>query len=455
MSGKKTRIAAVAVGLCALLGSGNAGAATQSWTGAGANLSWTNAANWGGVLPDFDVSDGSVDDVVFAIVAPASATTLDGNKTVNSLTFSDPDNYSINGDTLAIKSGAITRNTSAGASTQSVNSAILLLTNGLFTVNGTHSANSRLAIHGVIGDGGNGYGITMTGLRVTVLNGNNTFSGPLKVTSSGTYYVNGVNATTSIVNNAAGTLYINGLCTNLKSLVMNDGLVYLNSSATISNAVLHFGGGSLGCPVSLATLSITNPIVMTGDLGVQGTASITFTADVALNGNRTITINTGRNDTEQEFSGVISDGTGGAHRLTIASTGIRVSRFSGTNTYTGGTVLTSGGIIWLDGSMAAGDMTVRSGVTARGNCRFHFRSGDCVTVTGATLTATSMEFDLTGIAGSSQTLVQYAGGTFTPPSPLNKLLTAASVALDWSLTNTGSRIVAERPKLAKTLIMLR
>ena len=42
------------------VGSFCAKAATRAWTGGGEpSYSWTNAANWGGTLPDFDDGDSA------------------------------------------------------------------------------------------------------------------------------------------------------------------------------------------------------------------------------------------------------------------------------------------------------------------------------------------------------------------------------------------------------------
>lgn len=455
MGGMRTWVALV---LCAACGVPGARAATKTWNGGGGHsVSWTNASNWGGSLPDFDNSDNTVDDIVFGTITNGSATTLDGDKTINSLAFSTGAsiNYSINGDTLTIKSGTITRNTTAATSTQTVNSAIVLGNNATFTANGNHSTDSRLYVDGPISDGGNGFNLTLAGTRVLRLGGSSSCTGTVTAAGAGTYYLNGGSAATSVVNNAA-TLYVNGSHTNARQLAMNAGTTYVASQAALPSATLKFGGGSLGLSTALASVTFTNPIAVAGNISFAGVGSITLTSDIAMNADRTLSIGTSRYDIEQELSGAISDGIGGPHRLTI--TGTRVFRLSGANTYTGGTFINgvnnSSYPVWLDGSMARGSIVIGPSAIVRGNCQITFRNGDMLSVTG-TLNAASMKFDLTSLGNDSQTIVDYQNAvSFTKRSPLSSFLTAASVAQQWTLTDTGTSIVANRPVFPGTIMMI-
>jgi len=80
-----------------------------------------------------------------------------------------------------------------------------------------------------------------------------------------------------------------------------------------------------------------------------------------------------------------------------------------------------------------------------------------ITVSGAMDATGGMAFHLAGSGwmggGQTYTLVDYSAGTFTGPGALQSLLTAASVAAGWELTDTGSQILATIPEPASAMLL--
>jgi len=351
-----TRMKYVVVAALVVAVAGPLSAATRSWDDGGTDAKWTTAGNWDAdTLPDFDDGDATVDGVVITTIAAGTATDLDGDKTVDSLAFTAGGDYSINNDTLTIKTGALTRNGSAGKSTQTINSDIVLGSNAVWTVNGNHSTLSRLHVGGTVSDGGNGYGLTKNGSRVLQLDGSSTYTG-VTTANSGTFTINGDSDTSGFVIAGANTRLF-GAATSATSVQFNGGVFRVDDPADIANAAFTFNGGRLEARILKANLTFNNPITVQGALGLGGTANITLTSDIALDADRTISLaGINRSDITQTFSGVISDGAGGPHKLTLDNTNRRI-RLSGNNTHGGGTDVLSG-TLYLDHANAAGSGTL-------------------------------------------------------------------------------------------------
>jgi len=207
--------------------------ATSIWTGAGApNLSWNNPTNWqGNVLPDFDDTDGTVDDIVFGTnTADNSTTTVDGDKTINSLRFSSTNGirYVISNGTLRIKTGTIIRDYNCLISTQTIACTVILLTNGVISMSGNNNSGSRLHINGAIQDNGQGFGLWVNGARVVELNGFNSFSGPLVVglSAAATLRLTGSNALSSLsLTNGCNGVEVNSPLPNCTNIFFEPGTI--------------------------------------------------------------------------------------------------------------------------------------------------------------------------------------------------------------------------------------
>src|SRR5437879_6823539 len=83
-----------------------AGPATDTWSGAGPDALWSDAANWGGVVPV------AGDDLVFAAGAAQLPSTNDfaAGTAFNSITF-QAGGYSVNGNAITLLSGLFTSRT--------------------------------------------------------------------------------------------------------------------------------------------------------------------------------------------------------------------------------------------------------------------------------------------------------------------------------------------------------
>lgn len=139
--------------------------------------------------------------------------------------------------------------------------------------------------------------------------------------------------------------------------VLNDGILAIRSSNALGSGTLTINGGTLASKVS--SRSPDNAIIVGGDfqLGGQGNG-INLEGTVDLGGaTRAITI-----ENTAEISGVISNG--GLEIIGDSST--RRTTLSGTNTYSGPTIVTSG-VLVVDGSIANSAVTVASGATLEGN----------------------------------------------------------------------------------------
>ncbi len=185
-----------------------------------------------------------------------------------------------------------------------------------------------LTVGGAIGDGGDAYQLTLSGVNGTLtLSGNNTFSGGVQFTSGGT----------------AGTFDIDS------ATALGTGIFTINTGAILDNT----SSGAL-------TLSANNTIHLNGDFTFAGTQNLNLgTGAVSMNANHILTINAGT----LTFGGVIS----GSHAVTKAGAGDLL--LSAANTYSGGTTISGGTLLANNSSGSAtgtGSITVDSGGTLGG-----------------------------------------------------------------------------------------
>lgn len=463
----KKRLAAGMLCLaCFYFGAARLPAAKVTWDNGGDGVKWSDNANWDAV-PDWVNGDAIYLDTVSA----GAVLDLDGNKAVTSLWLrTDSTSYSITNNVLTLKSGRLYRSKwYAAGINEKIYSDIVLGADGVFDIDsvaGNNNADGNLAtfIYGSIGDGGNGYGIKKTGAAHLYLYGNCTYGGESMAAGYGGnafgFCILGSNATSRIIATNAAYCYIAGPCPLATELRMeyNSG-IYVAHSSQVANAALCFNGGYLAAPEA-TNLVLNNPITLNSNaLGMVGSCYITLGAPIALNRDCTFWFSTWHSQRYYALNGAISNGTGGAHQLVVDSQAGTDSHmpalitFNGTNAFTGGMITKGAGRVTLNGEMATGYLVVSNtgntgGWGVSGNCLFHFRNNDKITVcSGKAMAANAMKFDLTGITSYQQTIVDYAGATFTATNPINNMLTAASTSLLWSITNdTGnSRVVATRP----------
>lgn len=161
-----------------------------------------------------------------------------------------------------------------------------------------------LGVGGVIGDGGNGYGITKTGAGTLSLSGNNTFTGGVTV-NQGTLSLSGTNSYTgnTVVNGGALTLGFNGTLAPVSNIV--------NTASTLQAA-----GGTVTLTGKASTL---NSQTFNGLTLNAGSTQFTATAG-ATGGSMTANL------------GTVTRNTGGTINFTLPTTGaITVSNSNNAN----------------------------------------------------------------------------------------------------------------------------
>ncbi|MGD0464871.1 MAG: Ig-like domain repeat protein, partial [Tepidisphaeraceae bacterium] len=287
-------------------------------------------------------------------VALAGANSYSGGTTLPSgATLDINSSTAIGTGTLTINGGTID-NTSGSAITLSTNNAQTW--GGNFTFNGTNALNlgtgavtlgaslsvtangSPLTVGGVIGDGGNGYGITEAGNGTLALSGTNTFSSGMTL-SAGTLDINNAAAI------GTGTFTING--------------------GTIDNT----SGGAI-------TLSNNNAQTWGANFTFGGTNNLNLgTGAVTLGGSLQLTTGAGN----LTVGGAIGDG-GDDYGLTKSGSSGTLT-LSGNNTFSGEMAFTSGS--------TGGQLNINS-ATATGFGEFAINSGTTLDNTsGAPITLTS------------------------------------------------------------------
>jgi fibronectin-binding autotransporter adhesin len=218
----------------------------QVWinnNGAG-NSQWGTGANWSAGVP------ASTADIVFNGTEGTDATVnnveLRGNRTVNSITFTNADDtFSlINGTgnrTLTITSGDITRNAgSSGVQTLAFSTLALGGASAMDIAGG-----GSLAISSVIT--GTGIALTKSGVGELVLSGANTFSGGT-IINAGTLTVQSATAlgSGSTVTLGGGRLRLNTATTTITNLNLTaSSIIDFATAATLNVTNLNLNGFSL------------------------------------------------------------------------------------------------------------------------------------------------------------------------------------------------------------------
>jgi fibronectin-binding autotransporter adhesin len=206
------------------------------------------------------------------------------------------------------------------------------ITTGNTTGNAT--GNGTLVINDAIGDGGNGYGLTKTGIATLTLTAANTYTGNTTISQGALQLGNGLTGGTlstsgSIVDNASLIFDNSGSLaqgTNFSSsgITGNGSLSQIGSGNLILNATNTFGGGTT---ISAGTLTLTAN-------GTLGGAVNVYTGELAGSGNFTGLITT-------HGGSVVSPGGDGTVGTLTASGGLTVGP-SDTLTFDLGTSTASG-----------------------------------------------------------------------------------------------------------------
>jgi autotransporter-associated beta strand protein len=220
-------------------------------------------------------------------------------------------------------------NTYSGAITLSTNSSLgsdagLLTVSGGVTGSGLNLAlvgAGNGLVNSVIGTGGGS--LTMSGTGTWTLSANNTYTGTTNVNSGTLIYT-----AASVMANTAG--------------------IKVSSTSTATPTVLDYGGSAnatVATPLTFSAGAATNTVT----LGNVGTGSITYSATPSF-GTGTTTLALGNaSDTIGGSIGNLANGAGGVTALVKQGTNNDVWVLTGTNTYTGQT-LVSGGVLQASSS---------------------------------------------------------------------------------------------------------
>jgi autotransporter-associated beta strand protein len=389
------------VGVCLGIVSG-ARAATETWSGLGANNTWTNPANWGGAAPV------NGDDLVFN-----GSTRLNNSNNItglrpNSITYNST-GFTNNGLAITITNGIVDNvgnNTNIISMTLGASQSFANLAAGTALVlNGTiNTTNYNLSIGG---DGNVFLGGAISGIGGVTMNGN----GVLRLGAANTF-------------------------SNANGLTINSGTVRLGNAAAIPSGN---GFGNLNM-VGSAVLDLGGNSQTINGLSGAGTV------DEASTNAATYTLTVGNANSNAVFSGTIQN-TFGIVALTKTGTGTQT--LSGASSYVGPTTISQGTLLLAaGGSIAATNLTIApggvfditgaGGFTLNGNLiagrtsaftndiygNLTMNSGNITPVPGSagtltingnlTLTGGTLNYDLKDVAtmgGGTNDLIAVNGGT--------------------------------------------
>ncbi len=223
---------------------------------------------------------------------------------------------------------------------------------------------NRLCLTGGGSGANTAYSLTLGNSGGVLLTGNPTFDVADNGSGVGTLILGALNdggATRTITKSDSGALTI---CAAAGAMNSND-IVNVNGGTLASNNATALGTRTAVNLAAGAVFSLGASQTL-GALGDSGTVVVNG-ASVQLNGNA-LTVGSG-NNLSSTFSGVITNGTGGAGSLVKAGSGTLSLR--GSNTYTGPTAVNAGELI-VNGSLAS-PVTVNSGGTLGGTG--HLSSG--------------------------------------------------------------------------------
>jgi len=309
----------VAVAVLCLMASTTASAAVFTWSGGGANATWSTTANWtGGTAPTTGNS------LLFNNNTKLANVNNIGSLSIDTLTFGNSAGaFTISGS--AINLGSIT-NSSAN------NQTLSLAVNQ--TTSGTYDASSNITLSGSLTGSGS---ITKTGVGSLILSGNKQsgFAGSIDV-SAGTlsFQSNASLAGGSVKLGAGTTLASNASTTSLKSLELagtgitlpSSGVTFSFNSGTFSNT--SGSAYTIGNAVNFlnsSSLNVGAGMLINGSLGGGGTLAKTGTGTLELGSSSnsfsgTLNLNQGRLKLDGGLSSAAVAAAAGTDVTTNAST---------------------------------------------------------------------------------------------------------------------------------------
>jgi len=312
-----------AVGTNTLTVSGLVYSGQSTWTNTGSG-NWTSFANWNlnGGTPGLDGAL-SVNDTATFGAAGSGSVTLNTNASLSALTFSNAGSaYTLNGTgTITLQAGSNQPVISDLSGNHTISNAMAFGTN----VTITNASSSSLTMGGSISGSG---GFSQTGAGTVTLWGANSYTGSTLISGG----------VLNIQNNSA----LGG--TNAGTTVGDGAALQLQGGITVTGEALTLGGVGVNLDGALRNISGTNTYAGVITLSAISTNRVFIFSDAGL-----LTLNTGTitgsgisslrigGNGNMAISSVIGIGTGG---LTKGGTGTLT--LSGSNTYSGGSVLNAG-----------------------------------------------------------------------------------------------------------------
>lgn len=308
------------------------------WDNGGGTGTWGSATNWN---PDFVPSVGA--DILFNNQFVSTAQTIDvgvaQNRTVRSISFDAPFNYTLNNGTLTFDNngtpgtyGIVASQSNGAGTAHTINSAIAL-NNNIYARN---NSSATLNLGGNVNLGS--YNLSAEGTGTTNLTGIVSGTGSVTKIETGTLNVTGNNTYSGGTTLTAGTLSVghnNALGTG--TVTLNGGTLASSASNTIANTLTLQGNANL------TNLTTSGTLTQTGGNYTLGLTNATQSGNLALSDNNTArTLTTQVDSGTSTISGIISNGGTGAGSLTKTGSGELV--LSGANTYTGTTTITDGAV---------------------------------------------------------------------------------------------------------------
>lgn len=398
-------------------GAPDAVTATYTWDGGGADNNVTTAQNWVG-----DVLPAANSDIIWAGTTRLSVN-VDIGGPARTWTFDNTAGaFVISGAAFSLSNG-LTNNSTA---TQTINNAITLTLAQTWT-----AANGNLVFGGNIANGG--FLLTIGGGSNTSVNGVISGTGGLTKTGAGTLTLSGANSYTGATTVSAGVLNIQnstGLGTAaIGTTVTSGAALQLQGGVTVGNETLTLDGTGISNDGALRNISGNNS--WAGTITINSTTRInsdsgTLTLDVA-SGNAI----TGSNDNLQ-FGGagnvtindVIATGTG-----TLSKDGTGTLTLNAANTYTGTTTVSAG---VLNVQNATGLGTIAGGTTVSNGATLQLQGG-------ITIGSEALNIRGTGAGGQTGALVNVSGtNNYGGLLTLAGATTLSSNSGTLNLTNVGT-----------------
>jgi len=366
---------------------------------------------------------GAATNVKFTANSATNVTTVLGQDfTINSLEFTGAGttagttSVTIGGtNTLTIMAGGTNGNTAGsgivvdvGSVSHLISSNVALGSSQTWTING-----SPLNVSGNITDSGSSYSLTKSGTGTLVISGTASYSGTTGVTA-GTLEVDGSTSGSSAVTVTAATLSGTGTVGGTVALagsgtLASAGNLTLAQGVTVSGSANTLSNGTI---IGNTTQNAASAFMVNGTLS----GSDTLTAGASLSGTGFVGVTT-LNGTDN----LSSTSTLTVASLTVNNGGNSIS--NGTVNATGGTTLSAGSGLAVNGTLGGGTVTTGSGATLSGTGTITASvsvSAGGVTSPGGTSTGV-LTSDLAYNASSTANFNVSSSGSSAPQANLSHL----------------------------------